>query len=168
MKKKKKQALQDLCPNLKGREKMVSALSCCALEPDDSARCGICLYQGEQHCMQNFRRDIAALIGAELKPAEWETTPRLLTLDEALYMGSRENYCWLEFKEGYQPLALARVTRSSKLNYVELYAPFYCRSGRYLLRDFGSFWRMWSAKPTEEQMKAMPWEDEQSEEANNG
>ena len=86
--------------------------------------------------------------------------PRVLTLEEVKHARDEPAY-WFEDSEGYMTSSLSvfyeqnrhsiSFTTEDKEGYLEGYT--------YPNTQYGKTWRCWSSKPTEEQRKAVKWDD---------
>ena len=128
------------------REKVIRGLECCAADCVDG-----CPYEDPSQCCSDvLAKDALELIKELLKAQE----PRVLTLEEAL--GS--DICWIEVKR-IKSLSVASIVVNperlecatiSRIGVPDSMLPF---------DIYGEEWRCWSARPTEEQRKAVPWDD---------
>lgn len=84
--------------------------------------------------------------------------PRVLTLDEVKRLQSiRDGAIWLEiFGNGLFP-ALPEFSNKSLTFFVAI--PFDGYRSVFENDWYGKTWRCWSAKPTDEQREATPWQD---------
>lgn len=134
------------------REQVIKGLECCLRGTDWEKMCDECPYEAteeeKQHVdwdchLDQLRKDALALLK--------EQEARVLTLEEVL--GGDE--CWVEYINGgygYCDCYLDDDAKSIVIN-------------RTLRKDFnvppngyGKVWRCWSARPTDEQRKAVKWE----------
>ena len=77
--------------------------------------------------------------------------PRLLTIEEVL--GGDE--CWIEGRSGACGYGDALISDDGKR--VDFYRPHSIDTLDFYA--YGKIWRCWTARPTEEQMEAIPWGD---------
>ena len=84
--------------------------------------------------------------------------PRVMSLEEALGAEVNVDQCWLEVK-GIKQIYLAdavvcpeHVERAD----IQRWGASDCQLPLDL---YGTYWRMWTAKPTQEQRKAVKWDD---------
>jgi hypothetical protein len=121
-------------------EKVIKGLECCIKhDPDDKMRCGECPYEGA--CLNRLKADALALLKAH--------EPRVMTLEE--FQASENNPKWIETKDGkHNRWTLGNAG----------YEKFYdnCMIGYLSIKEYGKRWRCWSAKPTDAQREAAPWE----------
>lgn len=131
------------------REKVIEGLECCILhDPDDKPRCEICPYDGA--CLNRLKHDVLQLLKAQ--------EPRVLTLEEVEAM-----------PYGH---VLIETDKSDSLRWLD--ALLFCRNtnftfdfitlegrARLLGTDYNREWRCWTSKPTEEQRKAVKWDENQ-------
>lgn len=108
----------------------------------DCANCDLAQDDGELHEMY---MDVIAL----LKRQE----PRVMTLDEAL--GGDE--CWIEGRNGACGYGDALLTDDGER--VDFYRPH--RLDTLDFYEYGLSWRCWTSRPTEEQRKAVKWNEDQ-------
>ena len=125
------------------REQVIKGLECCASL--DSGGCAVCDWADpeEYECFANLAKAALTLLK--------EQEARVRTLGEVL--GGDE--CWVEYINGgcgYCDCYLDDDAKSIVIN-------------RTLRKDFnvspngyGKVWRCWSARPTDEQRKAVKWE----------
>ena len=109
------------------REKVVKALKCC--HQINQTECFKCPYSRGNGCTYALMRDALALLKAQ--------EPRVMTLEEA----SAVEVVWVEDR-GTNTVFLCLVRNN--MNDSELY-------------KYGIQWRVWSARPTDEQRKETPW-----------
>ena len=91
-------------------------------------------------------------------------TPRVLTLDE---LPGHDGAMWLEYVTGYKPHWVffeftnehgAVFTRAGgKLDYEN--GEWVMKAIQWPLGGYGRTWRCWSQHPTDEQRKAVEWDD---------
>lgn len=108
-----------------------------------------CPYISDGKCYETIKRDALALLKAKV--------PRVMTLDQVC--GGDE--CWIEYKFGGH--GYADVYLSDELDGTALV--YRCRPvgdrkpETVWLHDYGKLWRGWSYRPTEEQRKAVKWDE---------
>jgi len=108
-----------------------------------NSRCAGCPYPNNGLCGDQLYRDALALLE--------EQEPRLLGLDEIKMLG----LMWLESRNGFvQPVICQNyeygVDRS--VEFIMVHGTI-CNS----INTFGKLWRVWTSKPSDEQMEAAPW-----------
>ena len=106
-------------------------------------------YEKQSECSDLLCMDALALLK--------EQEPRVLTLDDVCGGGE----CWIEYKYGgcgYADVYLsdhhdgtAQVYRCRPVGDT--------KPETVWLNDYGKFWRGWTSRPTEEQRKAVKWDD---------
>lgn len=116
----------------------------------------------------------AALVGwlmsmmfAGLLAIGWDDgDPELILEPLSLEAAENLDVCWLEIRAGYyvEPCAVGSTGDFSKgkrpvyvIGYDIGNAPLYNDA------EYGSYWRCWAEKPTEEDCKAAPWNDTKQE-----
>lgn len=141
------------------REKVIRGLECCALGAFDT--CEGCPYTEETRCSEHLCGDALALLR--------EQEARVLSWEEVDKSGNL--YVWTEihsFYSGRGCLVYCTVVRSEFFD--ELFrlredsGIDWTRAEEDYNRDnyqgVHSGWRCWTARPTEEQRKAVPWEED--------
>ena len=127
------------------RKKVIRGLECCI---DPETPCRECPYYNYGHCdPDDVRRDAFSLLK--------EQEPRVMTLDETI--ASCENPVWLEentLQGSYGAWGVVKGVRE-KYNAVNIGG---VRFGYWPRAKYNISWRCWSARPTEEQRKAVKWE----------
>lgn len=116
------------------REKVIKGLGCCMNGVNSIPKCEACPYADEHgrcYKLDELHRDALELLKGQ--------EPRVLTLEEA----RTYEVVWPEDKEEGElhPLIVQNNMNDSK---------YY---------KYGIHWRVWSAKPTDEQRKAVKWSD---------
>lgn len=148
-----------------GRNKVIKGLECCMdilrAGPGWSQGCIQCPYAavvdvGRYPCMRLLANDALELIKAQ--------EPRVLTLEEVRDKQIKATPVWKETKSRNKKLYVGWVLayevqtgQGITGDCLGMAEP----SGRmvwYELGDYGKTWRCWSAKPTEEERKAVKWE----------
>ena len=126
------------------REKVLQGLYCCAANCQNG-----CPYSDiSQYCSDVLAKDALELIKELLKERE----PRLLTAEELTGDGE----CWLEHKNG--ACGYADCYMCTGRNSVEVWRCMAQGPSYLSWIDFNKTWRCWSARPTEEQREAVPWD----------
>ena len=124
------------------REKVLRALGICTqIEPEDECPHG-CPYKFENGCIRGVMKDALELLN--------EQEPRVLTLEEA----TGEDECWFEHINGSNGYADVYCdwngsVWASRINKI--------MSSMIQAEAYGKQWRCWSARPTDEQRKAVKW-----------
>ena len=127
------------------REKVIKGLTCCR-----NGRCLSCPYNDgiddNGDCKQNWADDALALLKAQ--------EPRVLTQEE---IKEGEPY-WFDAGKEFvaRPVICAYKEDDAREPYIVFVWQFGTFSHR--LETYGKTWRCWSAKPTDEQRKAVKWE----------
>ena len=136
-------------------EKEIKGLECCILrDPDDKPRCNECPYEGA--CSNRLKNDALELLKAK--------QPRVLTLDEVMKHYSLPPVFVddLNMQEDYlqdiQPLYFEfqpdRPWNVHWFNYDQVGKIY-----KGITAAYGTVVRAWSAKPTDEQREATPWDE---------
>ena len=124
------------------KEKVIESLEFCI-----NHRCGWnCHYAGIDECEMELKKDALAMLKAQ--------EPRVMTLDEV--KAFEWDYCYLEevrlpgkeYRAVFGDYALTCITLP-------------CVTSMQIQHGDGTYgkkWRCWSAKPTDEQRKAVKWE----------
>lgn len=152
-------------------EKVVKGLECCILRnPDDEPRCDVCLYEGK--CTNRLKIDALSLIQqqAEIihklqtKIHELQTaqTARVMTLEEldAIYQ-TKERHIWPFNTPPWLWMTVnpdVRQTRGFWICWRDIMYSLENDSPFYVRENYGKVWKIWTAEPTDEQIKAVPWE----------
>lgn len=133
------------------REKVIRGLTVCS---DDIYKCIDCPYYPENNGNTNCSNHLCADALALLKEQE----PRVLTLEELRDVGqvweiSAPPYLWLDKNRSiYNTISFWCAWR-------DIYEMIHGRHDKYTDENYGSEWRCWTARPTEEQMRETPWEE---------
>ena len=137
------------------REKVIKGLECCIIRhPDDKARCDECPY--ESACCNRLKIDALALLKAQ--------EPRLYTVDEL----KRGEHYYLELHleltgDGIHYAEISSIDKwSDKLHgKFKAYDFIYDERGAAYRYEwsYGWTWRCWTSRPTNEQRKAIPWNE---------
>ena len=108
--------------------------------------CKYCPYWGTGHCGKSECRQLArdALMLLEAQQ------PRVMTLEEVL--GGDE--CWLESRNDICGYGDAVLIRDGE--FVDFYRPRNINTFDFY--GYGSSWRCWTSRPTDEQRKAKKWD----------
>lgn len=139
------------------REKVIRGLECCILhDPDDKPRCEICPYDGA--CLNRLKHDVLQLLK--------EQEPRVLTLEEVIQHYSLplvfpDDFCMQEdYYEDIQPLYF-EFPHDNEDPWI-VHWRGHAQVGQYLDEwgnTYNMEWRCWTAKPTDEQKKAVKWDE---------
>jgi len=114
------------------REKVIKGLKCCS---EIKEKCDDCPYSGVLRCMMVLKRDALELLKAQ--------GPRVMTLEEVL--NTDPDWVVCEFRYGME------VSRHSPK-----VVKYWANGVKY---KYGQTWRCWTAWPTDEQRKAVKWDD---------
>jgi len=129
------------------REKVIKGLECCILRnPDDHARCSQCSYGG--NCVNRLKMDALALLKAQ--------EPRVMTLEEVKAAKDDDIYLEISTRTDEIPYITAATLDGVGIKGVT----FYCSHFDFVAynrRLYG--WRCWAARPTDDQRKAVKWDD---------
>ena len=126
------------------RAKVIKAIET-HLSTDDSVGCDDCTYDNDGWCTTRLLADILAMLK--------EQEARVMTPDEAKAFDW--DYCYLE--EERLP---GKEYRTVCGDYALTCITWPCIASmriQYGDDSYGKKWRCWAAKPTEEQMKEVPW-----------
>lgn len=126
------------------REKVIRGLECCAL--GSLSNCEGCPYT-ETRCSEHLCGDALALLK--------EQEPRVMTLEELQAIETPWNrntppYLWMENRSG----------RDNRWYPVWDIRECVGMIGTRGNQNYGVIWRVWSCRPTPEQMRDTPWEGE--------
>ena len=134
---------------------VIKGLECCTHEKKPN--CADCYQQGPGFgftCQENLMRDALELLKAQ--------QPRVMTLEEIWDRGDDEPL-FLEYtlptKSVLRP-AIFQPDNSDEGGgdgYMCVVSAW-CASGFYNRKEYGKTWRCWTARPTDEQREATPWE----------
>lgn len=85
--------------------------------------------------------------------------PRVMTLEEVLFKTEKIGFpCWIEDKITEEGFTLLPAVIISDETYVQYYSePYY--EGAIYHYDYNKRLRCWTSRPTEEQRKAVAWND---------
>ena len=131
-------------------EKVVNALELCT-HPSCEGLCKYCGYNNQPKCL--IQKDIDAL---ELLKVQ---QPRVLTWKELIDV---TDPVWYEERDGISSWALCiDVTRGNA--YEDMSYEFFENYDNSYIREYADkcnvYWRCWTARPTDEQRKAVKWDD---------
>lgn len=128
------------------REKVMRGLKACHVEEDGCVTlCKVngCPYNGSHpHCMTKLHEDALALLK--------EQEPRVMMKEEIVLC---TDWVWCEYTSGYQGWYKIEeyVTDYGIIRWEDTTAE--------IVDDYGFRWRAWTSRPTEEQRKAVPWNE---------
>lgn len=111
----------------------------------------VCPYFSYEDCHQRLTDDALELLK--------EREPRVLTLEEVL--SQAWDYCYIEAQVRPHSEMLEKLCGTHRL---------YCTTSIVLERqtrgdkEYGKTWRCWTARPTDEQREATPWDEPPKEE----
>ena len=132
------------------REKVIRGLEWC-IKLDGNGCSLECPYlAGKKPCPNVMLRDALALLK--------EQEPHVLTLEELRDVGqvwkiSAPPYLWLDKNRSiYNTISFWCAWR-------DIYEMIHGRHDKYTDENYGSEWRCWTARPTEEQMRDTKWEE---------
>ena len=95
----------------------------------------------------------------------YEEPNRVLTLDEVLVTAyddcntEQETVMYLEYREDYEGYAIVTDLEMDGSKILFEFSGIGC-GGKQNEKDYGSIWRCWRRKPTKNERKNTPWEDE--------
>ena len=127
------------------REKVIQGIECCMRE-NNTNMCGDCPYHDSSEtrfgCMRSAMRDALALLK--------EQEARVMTREEIVLC---TDWVWVEYTSGYQGWYKIEEydTDYGFIRWEDTTAD--------MVDDYGFRWRAWTFRPTEEQRKAVPWDD---------
>ena len=122
------------------REEVVRGLELCA-----ATDCIGCPYQRIFPCQNNLAADALALLK--------EQEARVLDWNE---IGTVDGAVWLEDRDENEVVPGLVMQMHSAVN-LDIKKDGKLRTASAYRSDYGDRWRAWSARPTEEQRKAVPW-----------
>lgn len=138
-------------------EKVVKGMEEC-LDWHKTCQEGNCPYKSlpdEYCCTDELMKDALALICEQREIHK----PRVLTLEELRQLDGTEHFVWVENNgdedcyDGY-----GEITISYLSSFVEIFQFGNEVEWKPCNNDYGKTWRCWSARPTNEQRKAVKWE----------
>ena len=141
------------------REKVVRGLECCIVrDPDAKSNCVECPYNHEgiitnAPCANGLMADALAVLK--------ELEPRVITWNEILRLSEIESPpVWLEDNDKIHVVPAFVI--GSLLTLQNGAITFILRGKRIGANksDYGTRWRAWTAKPTPEQIRDTPWEED--------
>ena len=130
------------------REKVIKALELCAFEGE--MHCKECPYDfgPSIKCVTLMHTDALALLKAQ--------EPRVLTMEE---VRDEAEYMYLEkYSKTGSDLYECAIPGDWDRYGIELLMSEY-DAARLRWSDYGKTWRCWSSRPTDEQRKAIPWQE---------
>lgn len=134
------------------RDDILAALECC--ENDRIESCAACTYNrhGYPFCLSRLIADVKSIL---------DPTPKVLTLKEV--EASAGDILWMEYKcwgtdlRPMTPVCVERVGQcdicGEKMEVIEF------TDGMDRTDDYGSRYRLWSARPTDDQRREAKWND---------
>lgn len=129
------------------REKVIRGLECCTtFDSKGFPLCEECPYADDGTCpeLDQLHRDALELLK--------EQEPRLLTIEEI----TGDDECWFEGINGaygYADCYMCTGSKEVEVHRIDM-KPEYVSWD-----DFKKKWRCWTARPTDEQRKALKWDD---------
>ena len=140
------------------REKVIRALEMCGYK-EGMIQCDECQYDGKK-CWSRLKQDAIALLK--------EMEPRVMTereLDECISSHDGEARVWIEHKRYglYNASIWGGNPNRDDRNFYDVYRGCY-----YVRNEIGKWWRPWTARPTDEQRKAVKWNDQGGGHQNSG
>ena len=133
------------------RKKALLGLECCM-----DGRCQECPYYPPGCGGTSDDVPIRSAVIQDVLAALAALEPRVLTLEDAL----EADVCWLEI-EGSDRVPPCRIGGGVKCVTIRRFDQV---PEAALLDEYGKLFRCWSARPTEEQRKAAPWNNQQGKE----
>ena len=139
------------------REKVIKGLECCqkkvCIYDDTLKECPYWELCGRhedafEDCTKVLAKDALALLKAR--------EARVMTLDEALGAEVNVDQCWLEVNDIRQIYLADAVVCPEHLERADIQR-WGATDCQLPLDLYGKYWRMWTAKPTDEQREAIPW-----------
>lgn len=121
-------------------EKVIKGLKCCILrDPDDHTRCSQCPYDG--NCVNKLKMDALELLKAQ--------EPRVMTAHDWETSQVARIPVWIEWKKSAKDECAdcKKVNGQWTILNIDEFIDVVCFGGR-----------CWTARPTEEQRKAVKWE----------
>lgn len=140
------------------REKVIKGLECCLdINGSKYKHCLSCDYRHDiDHCQWTCQTDgILEDALALLKVQE----PRVMTLEEVIERRDSDAV-WVEHMDGemiVQPAVLLPSFLDIGKDCIH-FASSWRTGGSYGRRSYGTKWRCWTSRPTDEQRKAVKWE----------
>lgn len=134
------------------RDDILAALECC--ENDRIESCAVCAYNqhGYPFCLSRLISDVKSIL---------DPTPKVLTLKEV--EASAGDILWMEYKSWgtdlrpMNPVCVERIGQcdicDKKMEVIEF------TDGMDTVADYGIRYRMWSARPTDDQRREAAWEN---------
>ena len=134
------------------REKVNRGLECCITDdPDDSSECEKCPYRRKgitnEPCFNALHADALDLLK--------EQEARVLDWNE---IGTVDGAVWLEDRDENEVVPGLVMQMYSAVN-LDIKKDGKLRIASASRSDYGDRWRAWSARPTEEQRRAVKWDD---------
>ena len=124
-------------------EKVVRGLEVCKTAPELKEECAGCPYDdGQEDCIARMAADALALLKAQ--------EPRMMTKEEII---GWDGYIWFEFNG-------MKAMKTVLIDHGMVREPF---RGDYPTKELSwgtcqETWRAWTARPTDEQRKAVKWD----------
>ena len=138
------------------RDKVIKGLECHLKELAVSKGCKNCPYKAKMPCRIALVADVIEFIREQQEQLNAHE-PRVLTLEEV----PDAVFCYLEDKAygTIEPAIFGEVYTDDTVAFTTL------EDGRdYLdIRDYCKAWRCWTARPTDEQREATPWDEPSKE-----
>lgn len=136
------------------REKVISGLEYCLDRSKEKVHCGDCPYwqdDFESGChIYDMIRDALDLLK--------EQEPRVLTVDELNLAADESVICYVEFFDKLAVNVTApHLIGTGKWVNIPYLGTVISRTAR--VDAYNREWRCWNHKPTDEQRKAVPWDD---------
>ena len=105
-----------------------------------------------------YPKEVQDAANAAIEAIDSLTTPRVMTFEE-LYVDSDESViCYIEFCDK-DAINVTAPFRYPKEKWIQI--PYIGTDYRKWveLKQYGKTWRCWTSRPTEEQRKAVPWDE---------
>ena len=128
------------------REKVMRGLECCNNNQD----CENCSYSGVGMCEYWLRYDALALLR--------DKELRVMTFDELHVDADESVICYIEFRDR-DAINVTAPFRYEEDNLIQI--PYIGTEYKNWveLNEYGVAWRCWTARPTDEQRKAVSWDE---------
>ena len=141
------------------REKVIRGLEACNRQSYNGSDCQNCPYYDDEDTaelafgicnIQDMFDDALAILK--------EQEPRVM--DDALLL-EYDGAVWLENKRDTG--TILSICKSADDRQFRFFSKNEWENVAYLRENYGKTWRCWTSRPTEEQRKAVPWEDDDAD-----
>lgn len=125
------------------RNNVVGGLECCL----NDTMCHRCPYNRTKDCHNQLDKDALKILSA-----------RVLTIDEVRTTVRKARHAWIVVEEpniAYLSLYYGHFDKNDTFMFVDDDADIRSYKGKY----YGRKWRCWNQMPTEEQMRAVKWDE---------